>query len=453
MKTQLQAINFILIVVLSCYFQFVNAQIIYTDVNPDFTGSTNGAAYLLDLNNDGITDFTISMLQSTYGSCGNFGSATSTTINIVSANSNAVLVDTIALYPEALSVNQNIDSLGLWLSGSLLLTSRIPSCVHNPILNFWYWVFDNTGRWNNRTNKFLGLRLVADGNNYYGWAKLDIYNQGDSASFFTVKEYAYNGTPDQSLLTGQYDCTAPTVSATADGPLTYCSWDSIAVVLTATSAASQYQWLKDGVEISGATDSTYLAKTVGNFKVQVNDICSSVISQGVTIDKVTFTNSVSVNGGTLSADVAQSTYQWLDCATMQPIEGAIDKSFTPSQSGSYSVQITFDGCTDTSDCYEVSITGISEINFLNSISIVPNPLSASTTISFSLPQTQIVSFKIYDLDGRLIRTLANEVMPIGTHELLWNAHDENRNMVSAGIYFLQIQSSGFSKMQKLIVTH
>jgi flagellar hook assembly protein FlgD len=76
------------------------------------------------------------------------------------------------------------------------------------------------------------------------------------------------------------------------------------------------------------------------------------------------------------------------------------------------------------------------------LSVYPNPLSAATTISFSLPQSGNVWVKIYDLQGRLICTLASESMIEGEHMIIWDARDENRNEVSAGIYVLKLQTAG-----------
>lgn len=75
----------------------------------------------------------------------------------------------------------------------------------------------------------------------------------------------------------------------------------------------------------------------------------------------------------------------------------------------------------------------------------PNPFSNSTIISYSLSQSQNLSLKIFDLQGRLICTLADEVMSAGPYSISWDARDENRNAVSTGIYFLKMQTVNDSK--------
>jgi len=54
----------------------------------------------------------------------------------------------------------------------------------------------------------------------------------------------------------------------------------------------------------------------------------------------------------------------------------------------------------------------------------PNPFNPSTTIEFQLPQASHVTLKIYDLQGRLVKTLADGEFPAGTHRVKWDGRDE-----------------------------
>lgn len=82
-----------------------------------------------------------------------------------------------------------------------------------------------------------------------------------------------------------------------------------------------------------------------------------------------------------------------------------------------------------------------------SLQVYPNPVSISTTISFSLEKSQNVSIRIFDMNGRLVATLADASLEEGEYEIVWNAAD-----VNAGIYFLQAQSQENSVTIKLAVT-
>lgn len=86
-----------------------------------------------------------------------------------------------------------------------------------------------------------------------------------------------------------------------------------------------------------------------------------------------------------------------------------------------------------------------------SLSAYPNPFSGSATISFALTQSQKVSINIYDMNGRLIKTLVNEQMNPGIHQLTWNARDDNESTVASGIYLLKIQSGSNMETKKISV--
>jgi hypothetical protein len=88
---------------------------------------------------------------------------------------------------------------------------------------------------------------------------------------------------------------------------------------------------------------------------------------------------------------------------------------------------------------------------IDKITITPNPLSNSTTISFSLSNTQKVSINIFDMNGRLVKTLLNSELQQGTHQLVWNVKDEKGNAVTAGIYFLRMQIGNSVETKKIIV--
>jgi Secretion system C-terminal sorting domain len=82
-----------------------------------------------------------------------------------------------------------------------------------------------------------------------------------------------------------------------------------------------------------------------------------------------------------------------------------------------------------------------------SLQVYPNPVAGSTTVSFSVDQSQKVSLRIFDMSGRLVTTLADASFEEGEYEIVWNAAN-----VNAGIYFLQVQSEENFETIKLAVT-
>ena len=102
----------------------------------------------------------------------------------------------------------------------------------------------------------------------------------------------------------------------------------------------------------------------------------------------------------------------------------------------------------TADEEKISSTGVT---LLLNLKNYPNPFSTSTTISFSLTQAENITLKVYDLEGRLVRILADQSMSAGEHMLNWDAKDENGNKVRVGIYLLRVQSREFAQTIRLNV--
>ncbi len=86
------------------------------------------------------------------------------------------------------------------------------------------------------------------------------------------------------------------------------------------------------------------------------------------------------------------------------------------------------------------------------ISNYPNPFNPSTIIAFTIPydltnsQTEL---KIYDLQGRLIKTLVNEVLAAGNYLSKWNGTNENGVQVSSGVYIYNIEVAYKQKSGKM----
>lgn len=73
---------------------------------------------------------------------------------------------------------------------------------------------------------------------------------------------------------------------------------------------------------------------------------------------------------------------------------------------------------------------------------MPNPFRSSTRLSFHIPQAGPVRLAVYDVMGRLIRTLVDEPMNAGRHEVTWDARDDDRRQVASGVYLYRIDADG-----------
>ncbi|UCD39231.1 MAG: carboxypeptidase regulatory-like domain-containing protein [Fidelibacterota bacterium] len=82
----------------------------------------------------------------------------------------------------------------------------------------------------------------------------------------------------------------------------------------------------------------------------------------------------------------------------------------------------------------------------------PNPFNPTTTIVFELPKAGAVSLKIYDLTGKLIRTLVNESRSAGYHRVVWDGKDGGGALVATGVYFYRIEAGkAFAKTRKMVL--
>lgn len=81
----------------------------------------------------------------------------------------------------------------------------------------------------------------------------------------------------------------------------------------------------------------------------------------------------------------------------------------------------------------------------------PNPFTSGTRVAFDLPQARPVLLKIYGVDGRLVRSLIDGVLPAGHHALVWDATDDHGRKVASGVYLLQLHAGDSGARHKLAV--
>lgn len=152
----------------------LKAQIIYTDI-PD---ATPNASYSLDLNNDATVDFII-QFDAMNGTTG---------IICYPQNNNAYSGDLVGGMhtPWALPASLSIcDSLTTWYDANNPGTMALGTTI---------------GYWVGETNKYLALKLVVGTSTFFGWARFDVTT---TSSSFTIKDYAYESTPNVCIQSGQ----------------------------------------------------------------------------------------------------------------------------------------------------------------------------------------------------------------------------------------------------------
>ena len=107
--------------------------------------------------------------------------------------------------------------------------------------------------------------------------------------------------------------------------------------------------------------------------------------------------------------------------------------------------------------YSVSVNQILEIPKIKTTNIFgkvfnpsPNPFNPSTNISYELLSSSDVMVSIYDIRGKKIHELMNDMQKQGKHSVRWEGDNNQNRPVSAGLYFCKIKIGKLLTTKKLV---
>jgi hypothetical protein len=227
------------------------------------------------------------------------------------------------------------------------------------------------------TTFFTGGSVVLNGVLISG-ATYQWYKDGVLISGAIGSNYTATTSGNYSYIVTRLGCSAqasvvtvtvtPTsgVAVTAQTTTTFCQGGS--VILEATNGAGYtYQWTRNGVAISGATNSTYSATTNGNYTCVVSYLGSSTVpaaiavnvtplpSAGIAPSSATFCqgSSATLNATPTGTGIG---YQWQRNGTT--IAGATNSSYVAIVGGNYTCVVTQNGCSNTSVPSSVVVNAI-----------------------------------------------------------------------------------------------
>jgi hypothetical protein len=184
-----------------------NAQINYTDINPDSV-FTNPGSFDIDINNDAVNDFQFNFSKTSY-STSTVIVTTSTTFSFaykmerndlrvspLGTTGNEILGS--GYTPQALNLNAPITKAQSFSNSSSQLMASY---------SYTYFRFSGSpttarysyGNFVNASNKFLGVRVVVSSDTLYGWVRLDVSGGVNS---YTVKDYAFQTCPGIGIKAG-----------------------------------------------------------------------------------------------------------------------------------------------------------------------------------------------------------------------------------------------------------
>ncbi|HTA63021.1 MAG TPA: LamG-like jellyroll fold domain-containing protein [Bacteroidia bacterium] len=248
----------------------------------------------------------------------------------------------------------------------------------------------------------------------------------------TLNSFALTGTTsnwvaNSAVATGNMaPAFTNTISAVATQTNVTCNngTNGIAsVAVTGAAAPFMYTWTSSSSTTNAAT-----GLAMGQYTCNISNSCGVSTTKTFTITQPNPVDvSLSVTGGTITANNATATYQWVDCNNSNAaISGATNQSFTPISVGNYAVEVTQGSCTATSTCTPVSTTGIAKNN-ANSTTVYPNPFTSELTINSTAKTTAM----LFDMLGNKINsfTLQNTTQTISLSDL------------APGVYYLQVDNS------------
>ncbi|MCK4397056.1 T9SS type A sorting domain-containing protein [candidate division WOR-3 bacterium] len=81
----------------------------------------------------------------------------------------------------------------------------------------------------------------------------------------------------------------------------------------------------------------------------------------------------------------------------------------------------------------------------------PNPAREKTMIRFTVPNNTNISLNIYDISGRLVKTLANGIPGASSSFVVWNGKNEEGKEVTGGVYLYRLKAGAYTETRKLLL--
>lgn len=386
-----------------------NAQIVYTDVNPDIVSTEeDNIDYLLDLNNDGIIDFKINAHKN-YEPY--YGGYTEFWVSVKAYNLNAVGTSHPPFgWDLALPLNgaDVIDANLDWYSpfGSILMAGYFDDN-------------NSTGLWYGKVNKFLPLKLEIASNVYYGWARMDVFS--GYKKIYKLRDYACNSVAGEPIVAGQTDnCTDLYEPNNSNSEATIIQPNQSYKGLI--NPQGDNDWYGFHVTNQEPNIQITLFNLPKNYNIQLYDVNGNKIGQ-------------SVNSGGIPDTII----------------------FNGLLSGSYFVKVLPKGNShSTNFCYSLKIETNSSPWKIESISgnslfdqwkfdLYPNPALDQLHISFLDDQIVSTAFTIFNLMGQQVIE-QKEVIVDGNSDAIIDVSN-----LSDGEYLLHIRFETGIEVKKFIV--
>jgi len=192
-------------------------------------------------------------------------------------------------------------------------------------------------------------------------------------------------------------------------------------------------YLFNGAELteSGAYEATFTN----------TDGCDSTVVLVLQVGEVAFL--VEQQGNALTVEASDASFQWIDCATNLPIEGATGNVFMPTVTGSYAVNVTQEGCSATSDCFAVTVVSTENPSADAGWQVLPNPTSGLAQLRMDAPLPETVQLQVFDMAGRLC---LQQTIAAGETDV-----QVDLNRLSDGVFLARLSGGEFTTQMQRIV--
>ncbi|HRI85608.1 MAG TPA: T9SS type A sorting domain-containing protein [Ignavibacteria bacterium] len=268
-------------------------------------------------------------------------------------------------------------------------------------------------------------------------------------TYLLVLKYTFNigSTTDDEITLYAFSGAVPSSEpGTAYvGPITGTATDIANIgrfALRQGTAASSPDLIVDGIYTEGSWNNAVLPVELSSFTSVINN-------RDVTLN---WTTASELNNSGFDIERSSEFSSWTKIGNVTgngTINTPVNYSFTDRglATGNYSYrlkQIDFNGNYEYFNLSSEVNIGVPSAYKLSQN--YPNPFNPATTISYDIPADGKVSLKLFDMSGKEVATLVNEVKTAGYYSVNFNAAN-----LSSGIYFYELASGNFSSVKKMML--
>ena len=229
-------------------------------------------------------------------------------------------------------------------------------------------------------DSIIELNLVINSSNHL----TEQVTECDSYTWLNGNTYVANDTNAFIMFTNTAGCDS---LVELDLTINYSD-----IITAEVTACNNYTWI-NGI--------TYLTSNNSDKLTFTNNVgCDSVIALDLIVNTVDV--DLEKNNSTLSVSDVSDSYQWINCDSNSIIEGEISSNFTAIQNGSYAIQVTSNGCTDTSNCYTYF-----DLDPCTGIKVYPNPTTSEVTVDLGGQKSVEAKIFVVDYLGKNIFEVEN----------------------------------------------